>query len=359
MRPYYGEDFERALVNVFSAVNYIMLGQENDALVEARQADHFLTTLQVNYGYTSVYKEDAFVRYLMGMIYENQGQINDAFISYRKALESYKYYEVNYGVKTPNMLVNDAIRTAKILGFTSEEAEIRKKWAVVPSDSEKDKNGELVILNYNGFSPEKVDTFFEISFGAGWVYVEGTKVEGDDKAQVNQAKAIARSVAAAEQVRIAFPKYIPLDYEIKTAAAVTDNKTFRGEVVEDIGAIAVKGLDDRIARIRARAIARGIIKFALTRAVSQKVEKSSGELTGWLAKKVLTAAAAATELADKRSWRTLPDKITMIRLPLVGDVHSLTLNFYGRNNELITTQELNNITIKPGKKTFLIVRTAR
>ena len=81
-------------------------------------------------------------------------------------------------------------------------------------------------------------------------------------------------------------------------------------------------------------------------------------MTGWLAKKILSAASAATELADKRSWRTLPDKIIMMRLPLSGGEHSINLKFYGRNNELISEKELKNITVKPGKKSFLILRTA-
>ncbi len=361
MRPYYGEDYERALVNVFSAINYIMLGKDNDALVEARQADHFLTTLQVNYGYKDVYKEDAFVRYLTGMVYENQGQINDAFISYRQALESYKYYEKIYGVQTPQKLVTDALRTAKALDFSSEEAEIRKKWpAAGTTPSASGNSGELVILDYNGLSPEKVDTFFEISFGQGWAYVEGMKVEGDDRAKVDQAKAIVRSIAAEEQVRIAFPKFVPLNYGISGALAETDDgRLYPGETVEDIGAIAIKGLDDRIARIRVRAIARGIIKFVLAKGISQKVEKNSGEISGWIAQKILTAAATATELSDKRSWRTLPDKIIMMRVPLTAGQHSITLKYYGRNNETILTETLDNITIKPGKKSFLLVRTAR
>ena len=364
MRPYYGEDYERALVNVFSAINYIMLGRDNDALVEARQADHFLTTLQVNYGYKDAYKEDAFVRYLMGMIYENQGEINDAYISYRQALDAYKYYEKNYGVATPQKLVSDALRTAKMLGFSSEIAEIKKNWpaaAAAGTSSPADGNtGELVILDYNGLSPEKVDTFFEISFGEGWAYVEGMKVEGDDRAKVDQARALVRSIAAEEQVRIAFPKFVPLGYAIGGALAETeDGRLYPGETVEDIGAIAVKGLDDRIARIRIRAIARGIIKFALTKEISRKVEQSSGELSGWLTQKVLTAAATATELSDKRSWRTLPDKIIMLRVPLTAGQHSVTLKYYDRNNQTIFTETLNNITIKPGKKSFFLVRTAR
>lgn len=93
LRPYYGEDFERALLHVFSALNYHLMGDATGALVEARQVDFLLTKLQTDHGHKNIYTEDAFVRYLMGLLYENQGEINDAYISYWKSLEAYGSYK--------------------------------------------------------------------------------------------------------------------------------------------------------------------------------------------------------------------------------------------------------------------------
>jgi hypothetical protein len=45
MTPYYGEDFERALIYLFSALNYAALNQGEDALVECRQLDSFFRAL--------------------------------------------------------------------------------------------------------------------------------------------------------------------------------------------------------------------------------------------------------------------------------------------------------------------------
>lgn len=358
MRPYYGEDFERALINVFSSINYVLMGKDSDALVEARQVDHFLKTLQTNYGYKNVYQEDAFVRYFMGMLYENQGQVNDAFISYRQALDAYKKYVKDYSVATPSELVNDALRTAKKLGFNEEIDEIKKNWGNISTKEYQPNTGELIILNYNGFSPEKVDDFFEISFGKGWAYVGKVQSSSDEESQVRQAGAIARSIAADEQVRIAFPKYVPIDYRIKSMEAIVNGNKSNSELVEDVGAIAMKSLNDRIARVRIRAIARGVIKFALARKIGQQVEQSSGEMSGWIAKKLLTAASAATELADKRSWRSLPDKILMTHLQIQEGKHSIQLKFRDKNGNEITSQLLENIQIKAAKKTIIVVRTA-
>ncbi|MBN1621256.1 MAG: hypothetical protein JW871_01545 [Endomicrobiales bacterium] len=359
MRPYYGEDFERALVHVFSALNYVFLGMENEALVEARQVDHFLKTLKVDYGHKNTYLEDAFVRYLMGMLYENQGEINDAFISYRKALDAYDTYYKYFQTSAPPELVADALRTARILGFKDEIRQIKDKWKKIDVESPSSSEGELVVLHYNGFSPVKIDHFFEISFNKGWLYVESMDVKGEDEEKVEQARSIVRSIASDEQIRLAFPKYVPQDYKITNFDVSTpDSGNVPGVLVEDIGNIAVKGLEERINRIRARTIARGVIKFVLAQKVTKKVEKSSGELSAWFAKTILKTVSAATELSDKRSWRSLPDEIFMARVPLKEGVHSVNIKFYNKANREVSIKTIDDIKIRKGKKTFVAVRTA-
>ena len=106
MRPYYGEDFERALIYFFKAINYATLGETEGALVEARQLNHFLKTLQTKYGHKNVYKEDPSIRYIMGMLYEDGGEVNDALIEYKKAIQSYEKTQKSLGIGAPKNLVS-------------------------------------------------------------------------------------------------------------------------------------------------------------------------------------------------------------------------------------------------------------
>jgi uncharacterized protein len=368
VRPYYGEDFERALVNVFEALNYVMLGQENEALVEARQANAFLSKLQTDYGYKNIYKEDAFVRYLMGMLYENRGEINDAYISYFKALEAYGDYVKKFGTSVPKVLVADAVRTASALGFNDEINTIEETWGIpdLQTDYEQDE-GEVVLIHYNGPSPVKIDNIIEIGFGKAWAYVDVVQPQGQTEEDVEKARAIARSIVDTEQVRLAFPKYVSTKYVVeKTRAVLVGDDAGRvtqcntGEVVDDIGAIAQKNLDDHIARIRIRTIARAAIKFALTHKISSSVEEKSGDkVLGWFVKKALTAASTATELADKRSWRTLPDKIEFLRLRAQKGIHDIRVEFFDQNNNSVEEKMLKGIKVIPCKKTFVILKTLR
>jgi len=359
MRPYYGENFERSLINVFCALNYISMGNENEALVEARQVDHFLTTLKTNYGYKDVYTEDAFARYLMGMLYENQGEINDAYISYKQALVAYRKYESQYQTLTPADLLTDVVRTGKKLGFNSDLSELQKSHSLNLDAKPYGNEGEVVFICYNGFAPEKIDNFFEIAFTDGWLCVEAAQVQGKDESEVAQARTIARSIVSDEQIRLSFPKYVDLDYRIKNiAVSFEGNPAVSGYLSEDVGAIAKKGLQNRIGRIRTRTYARATLKYVLRRNISQKVQESNSELVGWLAKTTMKAVANATEVADKRCWRSLPDKIIVTRTVLPVGKQTVNLAFKDEQGNTVTTKEYKDIEIRKGKKTFITVRTA-
>jgi len=364
-RSYAGEDFEKIFINVFQALNYLLLGKYEDALVEARKVDHKLKTLQVDYGGKNVYKEDAFMRYLTGLLYESQNEFNDAFVSYRKAIEEYSTNKKIYSFEIPQDLLLRSLKVAKKLGFKEEFDEISSKYKL--GFNYKDfkfdsKEAEAIIFCYLGFAPYKIDHYIEVTFGEGWMYVGSIQVAGDAQKDVQKARQIARSIASNEQFLVAFPKFVPSDNKTKYAIVnVYDDKnnkilSQKTYLVEDIETIAIKNLEDKIAKIRIKAIARAAIKYALSREITAKLTEKSDDTTRWLVKKMLQTAAAATEQADKRSWRTLPKEIQMANLQLKPGVYNFEVLFYDKDNNLLQKKSYPNIKLNPGKKTFIISR---
>ena len=365
-RPYYGEDFERVLVNIFSAINYTMLGKMQDALVEARQADNFLTSLQTKYGYKNVYKEDAFARYFLGMLYENSNEPNDAYISYYKAFKAYEENSKYYSFPIPDELIISCKRLASKLGFNDDLKEFNDKYKDIPqpvvTSGQTSNTGELVVIDYNGLAPKKVESIFEISFGNAWLYVNANKINSQDEEQVEKASSIARSIFAQEQVRIAFPKYESSNYIIETMELGVDSSAQEPQksvLVNDIGQIAKVSLDDKIGRIRAKTIARAAIKFALSHEISAKVEENSGKTAGFLSKIALAVASVLAEKADTRSWRVLPDKILISKMELPEGKNTVVLTFRDKYGNKVYQKTATDIQITHNKKTFYIVRTAQ
>ena len=69
MLPYEGDPYEHVMINVIKALNYAALGQLTEAVVEARQIDHRLNVLCDSTKEKDGYREDAFARYLSGVLY--------------------------------------------------------------------------------------------------------------------------------------------------------------------------------------------------------------------------------------------------------------------------------------------------
>jgi hypothetical protein len=84
MLKYPGEDYERVLLHLMSAVGFLLSGQPDEALVECRRMDTLLNLYNAKYEEKNVYKEDAFARYLSGMLQEADGQLDEAFIDYHR-----------------------------------------------------------------------------------------------------------------------------------------------------------------------------------------------------------------------------------------------------------------------------------
>lgn len=329
--PYEGEDFEKVMVNVIGAINYVYLHEWDEALVEARKIDHKLNVLNDRYEKKNIYKEDAFARYLTGILYEARGELNDAFIAYRKAYETYVGYQKDYGTPLPPTLPGDLIRITDAMHLEEEhhlytEMFPNTEWI---SEEELSRRGEVIFFSYDGRAPVKVDFFIDapVPDGAGGFYY----------------------------LRVALPKFVlrpgDLGYvDIK----LTDSQGIvasRGMfLVEDIAAIAVKNLEDRTGRISAKAIARATAKFLVARELRKKVKDDP--LARFLAEVGTDIYSMASEKSDKRSWQTLPAQIRMTRLAAPPGLYTMVVEYYATNHRLITRKTF-PVSIKAGEKRFM------
>lgn len=92
----------------------------------------------------------------------------------------------------------------------------------------------------------------------------------------------------------------------------------RSERAHDLTALAEKSLADRWPAMMVKAVARAAAKFSMAEGAvigaQQAVGKDAAPWVGLLVSLLTKGLAVATEEADKRSWRTLPDEIHVARL---------------------------------------------
>jgi hypothetical protein len=128
----------------------------------------------------------------------------------------------------------------------------------------------------------------------------------------------------------------------------------------DVGAVAEQDLADRIHRVRAKAIVRALVKYALGRLAEEAAREAGGQDYGALAGALVSVSSAvartASEVADKRAWFTVPDQIWMARFDLEEGDHELKLTYRDRQGGVVR-EETTQIQVEAGGLGFVILRT--
>lgn len=353
--PYYGQDFERAHITVFEALNYLLIDNADEAVVEARQADTVFKKLAANKNNKNYYKDDGFIRYFMGLVYENGGYLNDAHISYYLALGAYRGGLVP--AAPPQDLINDAYTTALALGMKDRADDIKKRFPTAKKSAIPAGYGECVLINYNGYIPKKIDNVLEFALFDIWPYINQVEVDKQEEQDFQKAKSVVISAFANDYVKVAFPKYQFIPNRIKSFYMDTAEGRRNSYLAQDLGQLARKTLDKEIAKIYAKTLARAAVKYALGKSVSKAVSDKTDSNWGTLTRIAFNMYNSLSETADKRAWNTLPETILMGRIYLAEGENEITVNFTDSQGQTIKSRKI-NLEIKEGKKTFVVLRSA-
>jgi hypothetical protein len=353
--PYYGKDFEQAHICVFNSLDYALSGRDDDSVVEARQIESLFKNFAVNSNYKNFYKDDGFIRYFAGLVYENGGYLNDAYISYSKALKAYR--NSIYKIPVPKDLIEDAYTSAMLLGMPDKAYEIKKDFPHVKKRVIPDKCGECILFNYNGFIPEKTETVLEFALGDMWIYVNSANLESKDMSDFDKAKSIGVSAFARDYVKVAFPKYKNFKNKIASFIVKLENSQEKSVLVQDLGEIANACLKDDTKKVYAKVLARAAIKYVIGKSVSVELGKQNGAIVERLSQGIFNIFSAATSSVDRRAWNTLPNTILMSRFYLPEGMHTLKVYFFDAKEIVVNSQEI-KVDIKAGKKNFAFVRSS-
>ncbi len=362
--------FEMALVPFYKALNYSWLGQPDAAVVEARSASQLLAqyvdlTLgavrEEDRGELERLRNDAFLLWFSGMLYEADGELNDAFVAYRNAAVAFTQNADLLDLEPPAALAGDLARTAGRLGFAEE---LRQAAAASPAvfaaagDTSADLaalrsaaawvpgRGELVLLVETGAVPElgQVRIDFPVYKGEdhddrdrwGWSLYEG-----------HRRSAWGRDREVEYWVSVAAPELhdeAPTPYAGVRASVGVAAGNAVGARAANLRRAARVAFDAEKPTILFRSILRGLTKYLATRGAEKAAGKGAGILANIL--------GAVTEQADTRSWLTLPGQVHVVRLRLPPGRHDVRLELLGPDGRVAAEQVLPGIVVRPGQWTF-------
>ncbi len=307
---YKGETFETVLISQYLALNYLMMGAYEDALVECRRVNHKIYRL--NFEGKQKYNNNPMALYLSAMIYESQKEYDDAYVDYQQVyrlLPSFKF------------LKEDLFR----LAYLTKNKEDQEKWVKVFHLSDSDKKTiiqsilkpELVFLFEVGKSPEKIPH-------PNWHSI---------------------------------PKYVPRENPIHSARiSINEEKEKElalgdSEELYNIEATAIKNFDDKYARIIAKKIAGVVAKEVIGNQVGKKTKPILGDL--------LKIGLYIADRADLRSWLTLPKSFQIFRYRFHPTQDTLTITIQPKNlmQQNIGSRILKSFQFTPKQKIiFSIVK---
>jgi hypothetical protein len=320
--PYRGEDFESVMVNLFLALSYANLSEIDEALVEARKVDSKLTAINLQYAENeqNAYREDPFVRLLMGILYE-MGQtstdLNDAYISYSKALQGYDSEYQRFGVSFPEPLVENLLSVASFMG----RAELRTVQQRFPSyrfasRADRKEMAEVYVLHLNGRTP------------------------------IKQENVIVVPTPDAQVVKVAFPSYEKIPGRIVGARLHALPELGKQQFVADFSV-----------RIYAKTLARVTAKYLAVRKAQREAADQFGGWAGLFTKVTGDILIFMSEQADLRSWRTLPEEILIGKVTMPPGSYQLWAECLDASGGFVEKVELGRRELKAGDKILMQFRT--
>ena len=234
-----------------------MMEQLQEALVECRRFNTLLQQFNDRYEEKNVYKSDAFMLYLSGLIYDAMGELNDAFIDYHHAYETYRDdYAEYYATPLPPQLPEQLLRTSEGLHFYDFFEDYRQEFPGTqwPSQQEYRNSARLVVIWNKGLIPYKVEKLFRWYSGLNDVDRPGC------------------------YIKFGFAELVPRIEFLSQASVTVNGRTQRLDLAEELGKIAQKNLEDRRVRTAIHALSRNIIKCA----AEQALKNSTGFGAGFL-----------------------------------------------------------------------------
>jgi uncharacterized protein len=343
---YQAPDYEQTFLHHYQALNYLFLGQTQDALVEIRKANQVqeralavrerevqaaeeeiqqagltqalalaqsgLPELSSDNGGIKGKIQSGYTFYLSASLYEATGALNDAYVDYQRALD----------VAPNNPVVHDdLLRVTARMGLKTEHAAYLKRFGspsaasnTVNAPSAAGEQGTILLLSEEGMVAPLQEFFLPLP--------------------------IATSGGDFRTFTVAFPWYSPAAGLPASAPLLLDGQMAQTAPLVSLQALASQSLQERLPGL----VMRQLLRLSSKEALRHEASQQGGDLGNILVGLYNTFS----EHADTRSWSTLPSGVSIWRRSARAGSHTLTIGSGA-------TQQQLSVPVSPGKVTLVWV----
>lgn len=338
---YFGEDYENIYLNVFKSLNYLHLGNFEDAFVEIRRVNEKLSKLEVKYKNLadeynkskkkkvdfkigkSNFHDSALARLLSLLFYRSEGRIDDARIDLEKVKEAWE--------TEANVYNNQSLPLNNYLDNTSK--------------------AKIDFISFIGRSPEKYAKKIIVHSETNLILLYLS--DGKDERKLD---AIAwPGITKGLHLKFAMPYIEKRGSEVARVEVIIKNNArtnlYQFESIENV---AVETFKIKEPIILIKAITRTVIKALLNEAINKELDKKTGGgIFGSLTRAITGAAFDATENADLRISHYFPSMIYTGELEVDPGKYDIKIRYFSNDNRLIMEEDFGEKYIGRGKLNLL------
>ncbi len=313
MVQYKGEDYEKILIHIFLATNFLLLNDLEAAQVETRKINQKLHLYRTEAKRN--YRDYPFAYYISGLIWEKAGNFDSAYIDYRRAYELAPHF----------LFLREDIYRVAYLGRKREELTAwRKRYPGLEARPQwRDPHyGEVVFLYQQGWGPRKRPH--------------------PEEYRLPQLRPIQ------SQTQRASIKFTPLQDLLGSAGSAGAVQTER---ILDVNQVATEALEEVYGLLLAKRLAGIGVKAVVADQVRQKNEALG--MLAWIGMNLM-------DRADLRHWSTLPESLQIARVFLpVGEYRVDIQGFNALGLPIGEAKSEQIIRVEPRQKQFVHWRSLK
>jgi hypothetical protein len=353
-----GESFERVMIKLYIAINYLCLNKYEDAKRYFKKVDFEQKEMKVT---DAKYKQNILARYLDSIASESLEKYNDARVGYKNALEldpgNKDLLGDRYVLASKEKDRGDLAKYAEGKNYVSA---YDKSLQRIPYTTTL---GEIIIVNQAGKAAVKESRGKLIDdpaiAGPLQAAIEAS-LQSNSKEGLTATGVIAMLGSAENPIPIYKERETHLAVEVDILVnGISVGKT---KIMNDYSATAMSNFNDNyksivtknIASIATKVIAAGIAAYAVEKSVEKQTDSAIyGAIAGFITGFISGGVVAASLSPDLRCWRTSPSNFQAKRIFIEPGEYDLSF----KSNSGSTAPDPVKLNIESGKATFVTFRS--
>ncbi|MBN2685987.1 MAG: hypothetical protein JXR40_11960 [Pontiellaceae bacterium] len=337
---YAGEDYEDIYLNLFKALNYLALNQDDDAFVEIRRIDNKVKLLDDKYGKMALelsnaeeakvpfrpgknyFQDSALGRYFGVLLYREEGKWDDVRIDLERIDQAWKLQPEVHPFAKPD--------------FSAEQ--------------QRETNGQarLDLIAFYGRSPEKTARTFTVHTEKDLIVLASTAEDYLGKQRLDDLGAIIwPDIREGYHFKFQLPSMHKIPSRVhRVEVVISGGPTAELQPIESIENAAKETFSIKKPLIYFKTLTRAVVKgLAAERAKGKMVQDVNDDALAFLIRIFTDVATDQTENADLRISRFFPAEAAVREIHLEEGVYNLQINYYDINNALLFSDERTDVQV--------------